>query len=312
MTQASNQQEIRRQGVLGVHSLDHFVMDVPDLAEAKKYFDLFGLEVKEEGATLGLYCYGGSQRWGIIRQGTPKKLAGLCFGCFADDLPRFKEHLDKQGVSFEGDDQSVRFADPMGLPLEIRIAARTANNELTPFDANGGSSDKRAAPLRSECERTRPRRLSHLAMFTGDLDDGINFYRDVLGLRLSDRSLHIVAFMHAPHGSDHHTIALLGGTGPGLHHTSWEVSSVNEVGVGANHMALNGFDYSWGLGRHVLGSNYFHYVRDPWGSWTEYSAGMDYIPANVDWKDSDLGPEDSFYLWGPDVPAGFTDNLEQA
>ena len=131
-------------------------------------------------------------------------------------------------------------------------------------------------------------------------------------MRLSDRSLDIVAFLHTPHGSDHHAIALLGGTGPGLHHSSWEVNSVNEVGVGAGHMAANGFDYSWGLGRHVLGSNYFQYVRDPWGSWTEYSAGMDYIPADVDWDASDIGPEDSFYLWGPDVPAGFTDNLEQS
>jgi len=309
----SYSQNIRRPGILGVHSLDHFVMNVPDLAVARHYFDLFGLDVKEEDGALGLYCHGNPQRWGVINQGEPKKLAGLCFGCFADDLPRFKAHLDKLGVAFTGDDQAIRFADPAGLPLEIRILPRSSNDELAPFVTEGGSStEKRAAPLRSESKRTHPRRLSHLAMFTGPLDASIDFYRDVLGLRLSDRSLDIVAFMHAPHGSDHHTIALLGGAGPGLHHTSWEVTSINEVGIGANHMALNGYDYSWGVGRHVLGSNYFHYVRDPWGSWTEYSGGMDYIPADLEWQASDIGPEDSFYLWGPDVPVGFTDNLELA
>lgn len=311
MNQANNNQTMRRPGVLGVHSLDHFLMDVPDLAVAKQYFDLFGLDVRKEGDNLGLYCFGDSHRWAVIRQGTPKKLAGLVFGCFEDDLPRFKEHLQGMGVVVEADGQSLRFVDPVGFPLEICVTDRSANTALAPFEAAGGSSEKRAAPLRSECERTRPDRLSHLAMFTGELDTSIDFYCNALGLRLSDRSLDIVAFLHAPHGSDHHTIALLGGVGPGLHHSSWELSSVNQVGVGANHMALNGYAYSWGLGRHVLGSNYFHYIRDPWGSWTEYSAGMDYIPVDVDWAGENHGPEDSFYLWGPDVPAGFTDNLEQ-
>ena len=66
----------------------------------------------------------------------------------------------------------------------------------------------------------------------------------------------------------------------------------------------------WGLGRHVLGSNYFHYVRDPWGSHCEYSSDIDYIPANCDWKGGDHAPEDSFYVWGPEPPADFVHNYE--
>jgi catechol 2,3-dioxygenase-like lactoylglutathione lyase family enzyme len=302
---------IRNPDVLGVHSLDHFVMDVPDLAEAKSYFELFGLDVKEESGSLGLYCHGDSHRWAIINKADKKKMAGYCFGCFDDDLPKFKAQLDSLGVSYTADQQSISFADPFGFALEIRIADRCNSDGLAPILADGGSDQKRAAALRSECARTQPSRLSHMAMFTGNLDEAIDFYQKALGLRLSDRSLDIVAFLHAPHGSDHHTIALLGEAGPGLHHSSWEVRSINEVGVGATHMAVNGFDYGWGLGRHVLGSNYFHYVRDPWGSWTEYSCGMDYIPADRAWQASDIGPEDSFYLWGPDVPAGFTDNTER-
>jgi len=42
-------------------------------------------------------------------------------------------------------------------------------------------------------------------------------YRDVLGLRLSDRSGDLVAFMHGIHGSDHHMIAFVKSDGPGLH-----------------------------------------------------------------------------------------------
>ena len=61
---------------------------------------------------------------------------------------------------------------------------------------------------------------------------------------------------------------------------------------------MSGYAAGWGFGRHVLGSNYFHYVRDPWGSYCEYSAGMDYVPCGVNWE-----PTDSV-AGGLDVPVG--------
>jgi hypothetical protein len=64
------------------------------------------------------------------------------------------------------------------------------------------------------------------------------------------------------------------------------------------------------VGRHVLGSNYFHYVRDPWGSWAEYSFDMDFVPPDLDWIARDHPPEDSFYAWGPAVPQDFITNHE--
>ena len=38
--------------------------------------------------------------------------------------------------------------------------------------------------------------------------------------RLSDRSGPGIAFLHSPHGSDHHLIALAKSDGPGLHHSN--------------------------------------------------------------------------------------------
>jgi hypothetical protein len=75
-------------------------------------------------------------------------------------------------------------------------------------------------------------------------------------------------------------------------------------------MARKGFGEGWGLGRHVLGSNYFHYVRDPWGSYCEYSCDMDYIPAGSEWDADDHKAEDAFYVWGPNPPADFAINKE--
>jgi catechol 2,3-dioxygenase len=89
-----------------------------------------------------------------------------------------------------------------------------------------------------------------------------------------------------------------------------DVGAVHEIGLGAMQMAGKGYAAGWGLGRHVLGSNYFHYVRDPWGSYSEYSADMDYIPADHDWRSGDHPGEDSFFLWGPNPPEDFVRNYE--
>src|SRR5262249_27398764 len=97
---------------------------------------------------------------------------------------------------------------------------------------------------------------------------------------------------------------------PGMHHLSWEVPSIRDVGLGAMQMADKGFSRGWGLGRHILGSNYFHYVRDPWGSYSEFSADMDYIPADCNWDAVDHPAEDAFYLWGPEPPEDFAFNYE--
>jgi catechol 2,3-dioxygenase-like lactoylglutathione lyase family enzyme len=170
----------------------------------------------------------------------------------------------------------------------------------------------RGAPSRSGARPVAPRRLAHALVFTADVGRAIAFYSRVLGLRLSDRSGEGVAFLHGIHGSDHHLIAFAKSDGPGLHHLSWDVGSVHEVGLGAQQMLDGGFASGWGLGRHVLGSNYFHYVRDPWGSYAEYSSDIDYIAADQDWASGDYPPEDAFYVWGPTPPADFTFNHETA
>ena len=150
-----------------------------------------------------------------------------------------------------------------------------------------------AASTREKAPPVRPRRLSHVLIFTRDVSESIKFYERTLGLRLSDRASDLVAFMHGIHGSDHHLLALVKSIAPGFHHCSWDVSSVNDIGLGAMRMHDKGWTKGWGqLGRHVLGSNYFHYVRDPWGSFAEYSCDIDYIPKEERWPSGDHKPED--------------------
>ena len=76
------------------------------------------------------------------------------------------------------------------------------------------------------------------------------------------------------------------------------------------NMASKGFTKGWGVGRHALGSNYFQFVQDPWGSFSEYSCDIDYIPKTQFWKAGYHSGEDSKSLWGPDPPDYFFQNTE--
>ena len=154
--------------------------------------------------------------------------------------------------------------------------------------------------------------LSHILMFTANTLEAVAYYEKVLGLKLSDRSAHFIASMHTPHGSDHHLIALALSDGPGLHYSSWCVPSIDSVGPGAVQMARAGYERGWGVGRHVLGSNYFQYVRDPWGSYAEYSYDIDFIDPGAEWPARDHPGEDSIYVWGPNLPDDFVVNSESA
>jgi hypothetical protein len=46
------------------------------------------------------------------------------------------------------------------------------------------------------------------------------------------------------------------------------------------------------FGRHVPGSNSFHYVRAPRASYAEYSFDIDFLPADMDRPAADHPPED--------------------
>jgi catechol 2,3-dioxygenase len=107
-------------------------------------------------------------------------------------------------------------------------------------------------------------------------------------------------------------VALLASSAPGFHHGSFQVGSVDEIATGAVRMADRGWQPGWGLGRHVIGSNFFYYIRDPWGSFAEYYYDLDCIPEDCAWVARDFPPEDSLYLWGPPVPADFGENKETA
>ena len=76
----------RRPGVLGVHSLERFVISVPNVEDAVKFYTSFGLDARVDGNRVDLYTHGHPHCWGsVYANGQPKKLQYVSFGCYADD-----------------------------------------------------------------------------------------------------------------------------------------------------------------------------------------------------------------------------------
>ena len=195
--------------------------------------------------------------------------------------------------------------------MEIKVAAKSSPDEKTHFSFRSAAAGQRGQPYRSAMLRTRPRRLAHILLFTRDVRKAIEFYTRVPGMRLSDHSGDNIAFLHGIHPrqrSSHGRVCALQrpvitiSAGMSARSTrsatapcTCSAKALPKVGVWA---------------RHVLGSNYFHYVQDPWGSFSEYCADIDYVPVTADWPSGDHAPDDSFYAWGPNVPEDFVHNYE--
>jgi hypothetical protein len=91
-----------------------------------------------------------------------------------------------------------------------------------------------------------------------------------------------------------------------LHHTSWQVDDIDEVGRGAQKMLEgNPGRHVWGLGRHYGGSNFFWYLKDPAGNFSEYYSDMDCIIDDQLWTPEDLEGAQGLYAWGPPPPPSF-------
>ncbi|HEU0231137.1 MAG TPA: VOC family protein, partial [Burkholderiaceae bacterium] len=275
----------------------------------------FGLRASRDGDEIELRATGSDHRWARILPSGAKSLAYLSFNCYDTDFPIILNQLKACGATRSKSEEHVDgdgfwFHDPDGNLLQLRVGPKTSPARKGVATMAVTAPGERGVLGRAHRPRTTPTRLSHVLMFTPDLDRALRFYGEGLGLRLSDRSRDIVAFMHARHGCDHHLVAFVRNAFKGWHHSAWDVPGIEQIGCGAEQMREAGFGEGWGLARHTLGSNYFHYVRDPWGSFWEYSADIDYVPAGSVWPGGDYPPEDALYMWGPAMPHYFIENTE--
>ena len=302
---------------MAVQSLLSYALTVPDIEAGRKFYGTFGLLPQERDNALAFRCEGRDQDQVLLVEGREKRLNHLRFGTDAAGLAAIRARMRAEGVpeidaphnDFGG---GLWLADPDGHPVNVRDEAARPSRTAKPFVVNTpGHYDRRGRG----CPRrhgVRPVRLGHVLLHSPDLARMIGFYVGILGLRVTDRVPGIIVFMHLPGGGDHHVVALLHDPRPGFHHASFEVESPDEIGMGAQTMLEAGYRNGWGFGRHVLGSNFFHYLRDPWMSLAEYFCDIDQIPADGSWRAEDHPAADALYRWGPPVPEDFGRNFEAA
>jgi catechol-2,3-dioxygenase len=295
-----------------VSGLLHYGLQVPSLDEARGFYDTFGLEVADRPHTLAVRCVGRDQDQTILTEGPDKRLHHVAFAIPLGSAADWQRHLESQNITLHDApgpdlDGGLWFRDPDDNWITLREQELSPPRDPEPAPLNLPGDYQRTDQARwlSAGAPARPRRLGHILVFSSDNHQSETFYGAALGLRMSDRIPGKASFMNAGPG-DHHVFGFVQSSHPGLHHSSWEVDTFDQLAVGAQTMAENGHRVGWGLGRHSLGSNLFHYVRDPWGSWIEYFADIDQISENWQARDWNTTPA----VWCPLMPEEFLQNQE--
>ena len=296
---------------MAVKALLHYALEVPDQGAGEKFYTSFGLRnAPSRDAAVRLKPAKLDRESVLLYAGPKKRLHHLAFGAPGDEYEATREAVKRAGIR-EVDvprgapEGGFWLRDPDGNLLNVRNEGRVLPPADPPLQLNSpghiGREIRRGCP--DAGQGATPRRLGHVLLFAGDLDRQLDFYTRVLGLKLSDRCQTIIAFLRC--STDHHNLAFLASKVPGFHHGSFEVGNVDEIALGAQRMLEAGRAPGWGLGRHVIGSNFFYYVRDPWGSFAEYFHDLDYIPEQCAWEPRNFPEDDALYRWGPPVPDDF-------
>jgi catechol 2,3-dioxygenase-like lactoylglutathione lyase family enzyme len=302
--------------VLGAHAV---VLEVPDLDVGIKFYTDAGLEAARDGNVARLRCFGQDRDCIVLIGGAPRKRLHH-IALRAEALDEIAANVPGAGGTVvsapEGfDDEGLWVTDPNGMLIHLLEFAREKKLPAAPpFEINGPAGIvrvRRSAILpASQYGPATPLRLGHILCFSPDVMASVKFLTEGLGMGLSDQAQDIIAFTCARKNSDHHVVAFAKSPGVGFHHVSLMVSDPDEVGRGGRALLAKAGKGDWGFGRHTIGSNFFHYIQDPWGSWFEYYSDMDYIDDYALWQPTNYAMEDSLASWGPEVPHDFVHNYE--
>jgi catechol 2,3-dioxygenase-like lactoylglutathione lyase family enzyme len=290
---------------MALHRLTQIVMGVPNVEQTAAYYAEFGLTPGEDHT---FSTADGGEQLRIVPAGH-RRLVQLGVGADdPDDLDRVAASLATLGVPVQRSAAGVRAVDPgTEVTVQVEIAARF-QQEPTPtpgYNSPGitARADRRAPGILRE-QPVRPRKLGHVVLGSTDQQVSQEFFQRGLGFKVSDTVPGLAAFMRC--STDHHNVLIQQAPVPYLHHTSWQVDDVDEVGRGASAMlAADPARHVWGLGRHYVGSNFFWYLRDPAGNFSEYYSDLDCIVDDALWKPGVWEGPRGLYSWGPPPPPSF-------
>jgi catechol 2,3-dioxygenase-like lactoylglutathione lyase family enzyme len=249
--------------------------------------------------------------------------ATIGFGLFARSAADLASVAARVGRPVEdnpepGGGQRVRFTDPAGFVVDV-LWGQEVHQPLPvrqPIAANPATGRQRLGqPIRLAPAASSLSRLGHLALLVKDFQATYQFYRDVLGFKPSDtywagvEGNTIAAFMHCDLGeqwTDHHTLALISspdGTSR-FDHSAFEVIDLDDLVQGSEFLKSRGHRHSWGVGRHIQGSQLFDYWRDPFGNKIEHWTDGDLVNDSTPVGHAPVSNEE-LSQWSPELTPEF-------
>ena len=290
---------------MGLHTLASITVGVPDTEPVAEFYESFGLHQGEPGVLSS--TEGGRQLF--LETAPTRRLVQLVVGVDdEDDLARARAALEAAGHTVDTGASSLSATEPhsnVRVVLEVRP-------RLTPPTATLPAYNGPGAPVRIDARapgvlRTapvHPRKLGHVVFTTPNFLATNDFLTSLVGFKVSDYAGDLGVFLRC--STDHHNLLVLEAPVTFLHHSAWQVDDVDEIGRGAAAL-IEGHPerHVWGLGRHHAGSNFFWYLRDPAGNFSEYYSDLDYISEDSNWLPERAEGKYALWNWGPEPPAAF-------
>lgn len=283
---------------MAVLGLAAIALDVPDIAAGIDFYRSAGLDAERRGNLARFRVAGQAHDCLVLRGSAPAKRLDHV-RLFADDLDAIAGLVPGLGGTLiappPGEDpDGLWVRDPHGTLFHLLDQAPPPKSAQT------------------EADHALPQRLGHVMLFSPDVMRSAAFLTEAFGMRLSDHAEDIAAFCCTQRDSDHHVIAFVKSRAIGFHHCSFAVADLDAVGRAGHALAQASGRDAWGLGRHGIGDNFFHYIQDPWGSWFEYFSDVRHIDDFSDWQPGNHPPETALAAWGPRPPESFRINPEIA
>jgi len=290
---------------MGLHRLATVTIAVPNVDETKEYYTDFGLTPDSDG---WFRTADGGRQLRIVHAPSRRLIEMELGADDEDDIGRITSKLHAMKVHFDRTPQRVSAIEPItGVRATVAVADRIVQPTVPATAYNGPGrlerSGQRAPGVLREGP-VRPRKLGHAVLGTTDFEVTKSFFVDGLGFKVSDLIDGAGAFLRC--STDHHNVLVLRAPVSFLHHTSWQVDDIDEVGRGATAMLqADPARHVWGLGRHHAGSNFFWYLKDPAGNFSEYYSDMDCIIDDQLWTPEAHEGARGLFNWGPPPPPSF-------
>jgi len=311
-----------RNPVIKVHDIAWLEFEKPDLARAETFAHAFGFgtvmrtrdELQLRGTDPGAPCV-------IVRHGPRSRFVGTAFKAADEaDLLRLAAATGTttRPLPETIGGLTVDLVDPSGIP--VRVVAGTHELAALPSQSshtfNFGHELRRInAMQRPPREPTRVQRLGHLVLQTTKYTQALNWYLDKLGMIVSDFLFFpgqrgrgpAMSFIRCDRGmtpTDHHTLAIALGPQNRYVHSAYQVCDLDALAAGGEYLADHGYNRSWGIGRHIQGSQIFDYWRDPDGFMVEHFADGDMFDSTLEpgWAPFTAS---GLAQWGPPVTNDF-------